>query len=67
MHIDGQLGLGLQGQFNVLPSRGFILTIIQMDPARGFTSLVGAFPEVIMDPCGAGNNMAKVDANMRRI
>jgi len=52
-----QLGLGLQGQINVLHT----------DPARGFTSLVGAFPGVIMDPSGAGDHVAKVDAKSRRI
>jgi len=64
---QNQLGLGLQGQLNILQSRGFIPTIIHTDPARGFTSLVGAFPGVIFDPSGAGDHVAKVDAKIRRI
>lgn len=64
---QNQLGLGLQGQLNILQSRGFIPTILHTDPAKGFTSLVGAFPGVVLDPSGAGDHVAKVDAKIRRI
>ena len=62
-----QLGIGLQGQLNILQSQGFIPTIIYTDPAKGFTSLVGAFPGVVLDPSGAGDHVAKADAKIRRI
>ena len=64
---QNQLGLGLQGQLNILQSHGFIPTIIYTDPAKGLTSLVGAFPGVVLDPSGAGDHVGKVDAKIRRI
>ena len=42
-------------------------TIIYTDPAKGFTGLIGAFPGVIVDTSGAGDNVPKVDAKIRRI
>lgn len=59
---QNQLGLKLQGQLNILQSRGFIPTIIFTDLTKGFTGLVGAFPGVMLDPSGAEDHVAKVEA-----
>ena len=48
-------------------SKGFDAKIIYTDPAKGFAGLVGAFPGVLVDTSGAGDNVAKVDAKIRRI
>jgi hypothetical protein len=64
---QNQLGLGLQGHLSILRAKGFIPNIIYTDPAKGFTGLVGAFPGVLVDTSGAGDNVPKVDAKIRRI
>ena len=64
---QNQLGLGLQGHLSILRSKGFVPTIIYTDPAKGFTGLVGAFAGVLVDTSGAGDNVPKVDAKIRRI
>ena len=64
-HIErktgAQLGLALQGQLDLLCSRGFISTIVYTDPAPVFQVLVNHFPGVIVDTGGAQDNNAKVD------
>ena len=62
-----QLGLALQGQLNLLRSRGFVPTIEYTDPGPGFQALVNQFPGVILDTGGAKDNVAKVDIKIRRI
>ena len=62
-----QLGLGLQGHISILRTKGFTPTIIYTDPARGFEGLVGTFPGILVDTSGAGDNVPKVDAKIRRI
>ena len=64
---ESQVGLGLQGQLGTLRSKGFEPTIVYTDPAKGFAGLVGAFPGVLVDTSGAGDNVSKVDAKRRRI
>jgi hypothetical protein len=64
---QNQLGLGLQGHLSILRTKGFVPTIIYTDPAKGFTGLVGAFQGVLVDTSGAGDNVPKVDAKIRRI
>jgi len=70
-HIDretgDQLGLALQGQLDLLRSRGFIPTVIYTDPAPGFQRLVNHFPGVIVDTGGAQDTNANIDIRIRRI
>ena len=65
--MQNQLGLGLQGRLSILHAKGFIPKIIYTDPAKGFTGLIGAFPGVLVDTSGAGDNIPKFDAKIRRI
>jgi hypothetical protein len=62
-----QLGLALQGHMDILRERGFIPTVVYTDPQRAFTSLTGSFPGVVIDTGGAKDNVAKVDAKIRRV
>jgi hypothetical protein len=62
-----QLGLGLQGHFSVLRSRGFIQVVVHMDPQTGFRALTTSFPGVTIDIGGAGDYVPKVDQKIRRI
>ena len=61
------MGLALQGHLSILRTKGFIPTIVYTDPARGFAGLIGAFPGILVDTSGAGDNVPKVDAEIRRI
>ena len=56
-----QLGMALQGQVDMLHSRGFVPTIIYTDPAPGFQANVNLLPGIIIDMGGAQDNNAKVD------
>lgn len=61
------LGLGLQGQLNLLKSRNFQPTIVYTDPASAFKSITREFPGVEIDTGGAKDNVAKIDSKIRRI
>jgi hypothetical protein len=61
------LGLALQGQVNLIRSRGFKPTVCYLDPQPGFVPLVGQIPGVEIDVCGAGDHLDKIDAKIRRI
>jgi len=57
---------GLQGHLSILRAKGFVPTIIYTDSAKGFTGLIGAFPGVLVDTSGAGDNIPKVDAKLNK-
>jgi hypothetical protein len=65
--MQNELGLALQSQLKLLRSRGFIPTLVHTDPQSVFCALVAQFPEVVIDICGAGDYVSKVDAKIRRI
>jgi hypothetical protein len=54
----------LQGQLELLCSRGFIPTVVIMDPQSEFHALTTQFPGVIIDVGGAGDYVSKVDATI---
>jgi hypothetical protein len=56
-----------QGHFDLLHSRGFILTMVHVDPQSAFCNLTTQFPEVVIDIGGAGDFDAKLHAKIRRI
>jgi hypothetical protein len=64
---QNMLGLTLQGQLELLLSRGFIPTTVHTDPQSAFHTLVGQFPGVVIDVGGAGDYISKVDTKIRRI
>jgi hypothetical protein len=64
---QGVLSLALQWQFELLHSRGFIPTMVYMDPQSAFRSLMTRYPGVVIDLGGAGYYISKVDAKIRRI
>jgi hypothetical protein len=61
------LGMALQGQLELLCSRGFIPTVVHTDPQSAFRMLTSQFPGVVIDVGGAGDYVSKVDAKIRRI
>ncbi len=61
------LGMALQGQLALLGSRGFVPSIVYMDPHSTFRSMTQDFLGVEIDIGGAGDYVAKVDAKIRRI
>jgi hypothetical protein len=61
------LGMALQVQLELLRSRGFILTVVHMDPQSAFRMLTTQFPGVVIDIGGAGDYVSKVDAKIHRI
>jgi hypothetical protein len=61
------LGMTLQGQLELLHSRGFIPMIVHTDPQSAFRALTTQFPGVVIDVGGAGDYVSKVDAKIRRI
>jgi hypothetical protein len=69
-HVEREMqnvfGMNVQGQLEMLRSRGFITTTIHMDPQSAFRILMGQFPGVVIDIGGAGNYVSKVDAKICR-
>jgi hypothetical protein len=61
------LGMALQGQLELLRSRGFIPTVVHTDPQSAFRTLTSQFPGIVIDVGGAGDYVSKVDAKIRRI
>ena len=61
---QGVLGPALQGQLELLRSRGFIPTMVYMDPQSAFRSLTTQYPGVVIDVGGAGDYVSKVDAKI---
>jgi hypothetical protein len=64
---QGVLGPTLQGQLELLRSRGFIPTMVYTDPQSAFRSLTTQYPGVVIDVGGAGDYVSKVDAKIWRI
>jgi hypothetical protein len=62
-----ELGMALQGQLAVLRSKGFIPSIVYVDPQSAFKAMTRDFPGVEIDVGGAGDYIAKVDSRIRRI
>jgi hypothetical protein len=65
--LKQELGMALQGQLAVLRSKGFIPTIVYVDPQSAFRAMTQDFPGVEIDVGGAGDYVAKVDSQIRRI
>jgi hypothetical protein len=64
---QGVLSLALHGQLELLHSRGFIPTMVCMNPQSAFRSLMTQYPGVVIDIGGAGYYVSKVDGKIRRI
>jgi hypothetical protein len=62
-----ELGMALQGQLAVLRSKGFIPSIVYVDPQSAFRAMTQDFPGVEIDVGGAGDYVAKVDSRIRCI
>jgi hypothetical protein len=61
------LGEALQDQLNLLREHDFKPEIVYIDPASGLMSLRAQFPGVVIDPCGAGDHVPKIDICIRRL
>jgi hypothetical protein len=61
------LGEALQDQLNTLRERNFTPEVVYVDPASGIMSLRTQFPGVVVDPCGAGDFVSKIDIRIRRL
>jgi hypothetical protein len=60
------LGIALQGQLELLQSRGFTPTCVHTDPQSSFRTLTASFENVVIDMSGAGDFVPKVDIKIRR-
>jgi hypothetical protein len=58
------LGKGKQSHISTLCSRGFEPTKFYIDPHKSLTSLMGAFPGIEVNDCGAGDHLDKVDSKI---
>jgi hypothetical protein len=61
------LGEALQDQLGVLHERSYEPNMVYVDPASGLMSLRTQFPGVVIDPCGAGDFVSKIDVRIRRL
>jgi len=61
------LGIALQGQLELLRSRGFVPVRVFTDPQSLFRTLTTRFENVVIDSSGAGDYVPKVDIKIRRI
>jgi hypothetical protein len=61
------LGEALQDQLNLLRELSFQLNLVYIDPASGLMSLCTQFPGVVIDPCGAGDYVPKIDIRIRQL
>jgi hypothetical protein len=59
--------MALQGQLELLRSRGFIPIVLHTDPQSAFRTLTSQFPGVVIDVGGAGDYVSKVDAKICHI
>jgi hypothetical protein len=59
--------MALQGQLELLHSRGFVPTRVHVDPQSAFRSLTTKFENVTIDVGGATDYVPKADAKIRRI
>jgi hypothetical protein len=61
------LGEALQDQLSLLRERNFQPQLVYVDPASGLMSLRTQFPGVVIDLCGAGDHVSKVDIRICRL
>ncbi len=61
------LGIALQGQLELLRSRGFTPIRVHTDPQSSFRTIATSFENVVIDVSGAGDFVPKVDVKIRRI
>jgi hypothetical protein len=61
------LGRVLQGQLELLRSKGFKLVRVHTNPQSAFRSIATQFKNVTIDIRGAGNYVPKADCKIRRI
>ncbi len=70
-HIKGEdaesLGEALQDQLGLLREGSFEPTLVYVDPASGLMSLRTQFPGIVIDPCGAGDFVSKIDISIRQL
>ncbi len=59
--------MALQAQLELLHSRGFIPTVVHMDPQSAFRTLTTQFLGIVIDIGGAGDYVSKVDTKLQRI
>ena len=61
------LGKALQSQVNILRSKGFESTLINIDPQKGLAAIENLFPGIDFNTTGTGDNLPKIDIKIRRI
>ncbi len=54
-------------KLETLHERDFEPVVVYVDPASALMTLRGQFPGVVVDPSGAGDNVPKVDVQIRRV
>jgi hypothetical protein len=54
-------------KLETLRERDFEPVVVYVDPASALMTLRGQFPGVVVDPSGAGDNVPKVDVQIRRV
>jgi hypothetical protein len=62
-----ELGLVLQGQVNVVRSRGFAPFVVYLDPQPALKALQHQITGVEIDVGGAGDHLDKIDGKIRRL
>jgi hypothetical protein len=62
-----ELGLALQGQVNVVRSRGFAPFVAYLDPQPALKALQHQITGVEIDVGGAGDHLDKIDGKIRRL
>ncbi len=62
-----ELGLALQGQVNVVRSRGFAPFVVYLDPQPALKALQHQITGVEIDVSGAGDHLDKIDGKIRRL
>ena len=61
------LGAAVHSHISTIQSRGFLPTVLHLDPERGFAALDPHIPGVEVDISGAGDHMNALDVNIRHI
>jgi hypothetical protein len=61
------LGVALQGQLELLRSRGFVPVRVHTDPQSAFHALTTSFENVVIDVGGAQDFVPVVDAKIRMV
>jgi hypothetical protein len=61
------LGIVLQGQLELLRSKGFNPVRVYTDPQSSFKAIATSFENVVIDISEAGDFVPKIDVRIRRI